>query len=138
MSEKVKWPPCPKPVPGTGLNSDLGVTGLPRRSEAPTTDTDGLVERLRRTELRAHSYSTNRSAPPINEQHNALINPDGPEAADRIQSDVKRIAELEGKLAQREEQLAMISASWSNHNAAMMVKLNELAATIEATLGAKP
>jgi hypothetical protein len=45
-----------------------------------------LVERLLRTEKRKSYAVTNRTAPPIESEYDAPVNPDGPEAADHLQS----------------------------------------------------
>jgi hypothetical protein len=58
-----------------------------------------LSERLRRTEKRNSFYATNRTAPIIESEYDALINPDGPEAADALESAQAEIARLTTALA---------------------------------------
>ena len=60
-----------------------------------TTSAIDLVERLRRTEKRKSYVTTNRTAPIIESEYDAPINPDGPEAADTI-------TRLQAALKQRE------------------------------------
>jgi hypothetical protein len=85
-----------------------------------------LPERLRRTEKRNSFYATNRTAPIIESEYDAPINPDGPEAADALESAQAEIARLTTVSGDMVEEMARAMSDALNAGKPSLVQWDRL------------